>query len=100
MFFAKLYLDFIALNWPPLLTYSLALINWAVDIAFWVIVCFLQGCTIATGDYDELLLKLDDGGQSGVTLHGGSSEYSAGAAADAHLALEGKFWSITDGGEE
>ena len=61
---------------------------------------FLQGCTIATGDYDELLLKLDDGGQSGVTLHGGSSEYSAGAAADAHLALEGKFWSITDGGEE
>tara|TARA_R110000824_G_scaffold32024_1_gene103702 strand:- start:309 stop:1967 length:1659 start_codon:yes stop_codon:yes gene_type:complete len=54
--------------------------------------------TLATGDYDELLLKLDNGGQSTVTLNGGSSKYSAGAAATARASLVTKGWTITDGG--
>ena len=60
---------------------------------------FLNGATLVTGDYDELLLKLDAGGQSGpIPLHGGGSKYSAGAAATAHSNLSGKGWVITDGG--
>ena len=54
--------------------------------------------TLPTGDYDELLLKLDDGGQNTVVLNGGSSKYSAGAAATARASLVTKGWTITDGG--
>ena len=57
-----------------------------------------NGETLVTGDYDELLLKLDAGGQSSVTLHGGGSKYSAGAAATARANLVTKSWTITDGG--
>jgi len=34
------------------------------------------GVTLVTGDYDELLLKLDNGGQSSVVLKGGGSKYT------------------------
>ena len=55
--------------------------------------------TVATGDYDELLLKLDNGGQSNVTLYTGASTYTGGGAvATARANLVGKGWSITDGG--
>ena len=63
----------------------------------------LTGCTIATADYDALLLALEDtwvdpGSFSG-TLTGGSSKYTGGGAvATARAALVTAGWTITDGG--
>ena len=63
----------------------------------------LTGCTIATADYDALLLALEDtwvdpGSFSG-SLTGGSSKYTGGGAvATARAALVTAGWTITDGG--
>ncbi len=63
----------------------------------------LTGCTIATADYDALLLALEDtwvdpGSFSG-TLTGGNSEYTGGGAvATARAALITAGWTINDGG--
>jgi hypothetical protein len=62
--------------------------------------CF-QNSTLTTSDYSDLLVNLETNNQNAsVTFHGGSSLYSAGAAATARAALIADHsWTITDGGE-
>ena len=60
-----------------------------------------EGVTLSTANYDSLLIgwsQLDL--KSNVPFSGGSSKYSAGAAATARGILTGTFgWIITDGGQ-
>jgi surface protein len=59
-----------------------------------------SGATLSTANYDALLIGWE--GQlvnNTVTFHGGSSTYSAGAAATARANLIADHtWAITDGG--
>jgi surface protein len=58
--------------------------------------------TLDTENYDALLIGWSQRSlKSGVTFHGGGSQYSAGAATDARAVLTGapNSWSITDGGQ-
>ena len=61
---------------------------------------FMQGKSSANYNaayYDRLLIVLDAGGQTGVTLGMGSIKHtSAGLAAKNNLIAKG--WTITDGG--
>jgi len=55
---------------------------------------------LPTSRYSALLINIEaNSHQSGVTLAGGSSQYSAGAAATARAALVSDGWTITDGGQ-
>ena len=59
----------------------------------------LANSTLSTANYDALLIGWE--GQThnnNVPFHGGSSTYSAGAAATARAALIADGWTITDGG--
>ena len=67
---------------------------------------FLYGCTIATADYDDLLIKLEDtwidpGGFSG-TLTGGNSKWTddapGGPVDTARTNLQAAGWTLSDGG--
>lgn len=55
--------------------------------------------TLSTANYDALLIGWEGQAQQpNVTLGGGNSTYSAGAAATARAALVSDGWTITDGG--
>jgi len=59
------------------------------------------GVTLSTANYNSLLMGwASQDVQSGVPFHGGNSNYSSGAAADARAVLtdEPNNWVITDGG--
>ncbi|MBI9068996.1 MAG: BspA family leucine-rich repeat surface protein, partial [Salinivirgaceae bacterium] len=60
-----------------------------------------EGVTLSTANYDAILLNwTQQSVQSDVTFSGGSSQYSAGAAASARQNLIDSYsWVITDGGE-
>ena len=59
----------------------------------------LNGCTIATADYDAWLLRLDATNNNAVVAHFGSSKYTGGGAvATARASLVTKGWTISDGG--
>ncbi len=58
--------------------------------------------TLSTANYDGILQGWSSQSvQSGVTFHGGNSQYSAGAATTARGVLTGapNNWTITDGGQ-
>jgi surface protein len=57
--------------------------------------------TLSTPNYDSLLTGWDGQSlQSGVTFHGGNSQYSAGAPATARAnMISSDSWTITDGGQ-
>ena len=59
------------------------------------------GMTLSTANYDALLIGFEGQAvQDNVELGGGSSKYSAGAAATARQALiDDHNWTITDGGQ-
>ena len=62
---------------------------------------FLDGTTLPTTRYSDFLINLEaNPHQPNVTLNGGGSKYSAGAAATARAALVSDGWSISDGGQE
>ena len=73
--------------------------TWNVDLLTDAADMFLN-VTLSTTNYDSLLIGWEDHGTSSVQFHGGSSQYSAGAAATARADMVGRSWSITDGGEE
>ncbi len=55
--------------------------------------------SISTGNYDNLLIRLDTTAGSGLTLDAGTSQYtSGGAAATARANLVSDSWTINDGG--
>ena len=55
--------------------------------------------SISTGNYDNLLIRLDATAGSGLTLDAGTSQYtSGGAAATARANLVSDSWTINDGG--
>jgi len=58
--------------------------------------------TLSTANYSAILIGWEGQSvQDDVTFHGGSSKYSAGAAATARQALiDDHNWSIDDGGQE
>jgi hypothetical protein len=62
----------------------------------------LNSSTISTAEYDALLIGWAAQApniNTGVLFHGGSSKYSAGAAADARNILDTTYsWTFTDGG--
>ena len=61
--------------------------------------CF-NGVTLSTTSYSNLLIDIEANNQNNtVIFHGGSSKYSAGAAATAHADLIADHsWTISDGG--
>ena len=61
----------------------------------------LYGVTLSTSNYSSLLIGWESQSvQNDISFHGGSSKYSAGAAATARANLETDHnWSITDGGQ-
>jgi hypothetical protein len=58
--------------------------------------------TLSTANYSALLIGWEaQVEKTGVTFSGGSSQYSAGAAATARgVLVNTSTWDITDGGEE
>ena len=59
-----------------------------------------KGITLSTANYSALLIGwAAQTNTNGVTLNGGNSQYSAGAAADARALMQGQSWVITDGGQ-
>ena len=59
-----------------------------------------KGITLSTANYSALLIGwAAQTNTNGVTLNGGNSQYSAGAAADARAQMQGQSWVITDGGQ-
>jgi hypothetical protein len=60
-----------------------------------------DGVTLSTANYDALLTGWEaQAVQNNVTFGGGSSKYSAGAAATARQALiDDHTWNISDGGQ-
>ena len=77
------------------------------DIGSWVVTALTQaywmfdGVTLSTANYDSLLTGWEgEAVLNNVTFHGGSSKYSAGAAATARQALiDDHTWDIIDGGQ-
>ena len=59
------------------------------------------GVTLSTANYSALLIGWEAGTHNtgAVKFHGGSSQYSAGAAATARATLVSEGWVITDGGQ-
>jgi hypothetical protein len=56
--------------------------------------------TLATANYDSLLIAwAAQTVKSGVNFHGGSSQYSVGAATTARASLVTDGWTITDGNQ-
>jgi surface protein len=64
-------------------------------------VTMFTSVTLSTANYDALLIGWEGQAVSNnVTFSGGSSKYSAGAAATARQALiDDHTWTITDGGQ-
>ncbi len=58
------------------------------------------GATLSTANYNNLLIGwAAQTVKNNVSFHGGNSQYSPGAAADARAVLTGTYnWTITDGG--
>jgi surface protein len=62
---------------------------------------FLQGTTLPTARYDQLLINYEaQAPNSGLNFHGGNSQYTLGGAAEtARTSLATTYsWTITDGG--
>ena len=59
------------------------------------------GVTLSTANYSALLIGWEAGTHNtgAIKFHGGSSQYSAGAAATARATLVSEGWVITDGGQ-
>ena len=68
------------------------------DISATVLTNCFYNSTLLTAQYSNLLIALDTTSGSSGTLGGGSSQYSAGAAATARASLVTKGWTIVDGG--
>ncbi|MHA1456211.1 MAG: BspA family leucine-rich repeat surface protein, partial [Promethearchaeota archaeon] len=75
--------------------------NWNVSIVTDMNLMF-SGIALSTPNYDNLLIGWSTFSlQIGVTFHGGSSQYSAGAAATARNYIISTYgWTIIDGGQE
>lgn len=73
--------------------------NWDITSLTAAVNMFLN-ITLSTANYDALLIGWEGQvEQPNVVFHGGSSQYSAGAAATAKAALQANGWTITDGGQ-
>lgn len=82
------------------LTFNVNIGSWDVT-ALTNAASMFAGATIPTTNYDNLLIGWESQAvNNGVALHGGNSQYSAGAAATARAALIADHtWAITDNGQ-
>ena len=74
--------------------------DWDVSNVGTMYSMFAYGC-LSTTNYDNLLIKWSQLSlKVGVYFHGGDSQYSPGAAANARAYIESTYgWTIWDGGE-